>query len=75
MELKRGSIFPEDEVFLNLVTILQSAKTSWKLFTAQENMVFDAQLRFLANGNVQIIFSASQNDFDELKSACFYQLN
>lgn len=72
MELKRGSIFPEDEVFLNLVTILQSAKTSWKLFTAQENMVFDAQLRFLANGNVQIIFSASQNDFDEFDIDLFW---
>ena len=67
MELKRGSIFQEDEVFLNLYSMLQSGKTSWKLFTAQENMVFDAQLRFIANGNAQINFSASQDDFEKFE--------
>lgn len=72
MELERGSIFQEDKAFLYLVSILQSGKTSWKLFTAQENIVFDAQLCFLANGNVQINFSAPSDDFEKFNKDLFW---
>ena len=72
MELKRNSIFQEDKAFLNLVSMLQSGKTSWKLVTACEDMVFDAQICFLENGNVKILFSAPSDEFEKFDIDLFW---
>ncbi|MCH4155820.1 MAG: hypothetical protein LKF31_05900 [Muribaculaceae bacterium] len=72
MQLNSNSIFKEDEAMIQLFSIFEKNDIIWKLSIPQQSAVFDAKMRFLENGNVQIDFIIPLNIFEKFNMNSFF---